>query len=391
MRTPLKALSVFTAIAIPLLAGGAVAPPVMAAGAQTLYVSVQGNDANACTQAAPCATIGHAVSVAGAGDTVVVGHGIYHEDVTITTALTLTGQGGPIVNASQLTNGIVISGTAAAGTVVRGFTVENALFEGILAVQTQGVTIQNNVVTDNDQGMFLPPAQQTGECQGFGQVPGDCGEGLHLMSVIAAKVLNNTVSDNSGGILLSDENGITAYNLIAGNKVLNNVYDCGITVVAHTPLAFGGGVHDNTVLGNVVNGNGVQGEGGGILLAAGAPGGGVYDNRILFNVANDNGLAGVTIHKHDPFSNLNGNVIVGNHLSHDALDGNGPGMPGDGDTSDTQTTGLLIAAASTPITGTVVAGNHISDVYYGIWTQNASPISPSANTFVNVTVPVFQQ
>ncbi len=390
MRAPRKILSVFAAITIPLFAGGAAAAPPVMAAAQTLYVSVQGNDANACTQALPCATIGHAVSVASAGDTIVVGHGVYHEDVTITTALTLVGQGGAIVNASQLTNGIVISGAAAAGTTVRGFTVENALFEGILAVQTHGVTIQKNTVTNNDQGMFLPPAQQAGECQAQGPVPGDCGEGLHLMSVTNSQVLSNTVYGNSGGILLSDENGPTAFNQIAGNLVLNNVYDCGITVVAHLPLAAGGGVHDNTVIGNVVNGNGVQGEGGGILLAAGAPGGGVYSNRILFNVANGNGLAGVTIHKHDPFSNLNGNVIVGNSLSNDALDGNGPGMPGDSDTSDTQTTGLLIAAA-TPLTGTVILGNQISDVYYGIWTQNVPLISPTANHFTNVTVPIFQQ
>jgi nitrous oxidase accessory protein NosD len=279
--------------------------------------------------------------------------------------------------------------------VVRGFDVKNALFEGILVQQTQNVTIRNNVVHDNDQGMFLPPAQQTGECAPSGEIPGDCGEGLHLMTVSGAKVVGNHVQNNSGGILLSDEFGPTAHNTLAGNKVLNNVFDCGITVVGHLPLAAGGGVHDNTVIGNVVNGNGVQGEGGGILLASGAPGGGVYSNRILFNVAADNGLAGVTVHKHDPASDLHGNVFIGNVLKHDALDGWGPGLPGDGDTADTthpdhQTTGLLIDAA-TPITETVVVGNKISDVYYGIWTHNVAPIAPAANHFSNVVVPVYQQ
>jgi hypothetical protein len=333
--------------------------------------------------------------VAQAGDTVIVGPGIYHEDVTISQTLTLIGQGHPVINASQLTNGIAISGTAAAGTVVSGFTVRNALFEGIVAQQTQNVTIAHNVVTNNDQGMFLPPSQQTGECQGFGDVPGDCGEGLHLMTVTNAKVSDNLVQSNSGGILLSDEFGPTAGNLLLGNLVLNNVYDCGITIVAHLPMQFGGGVHDNRVVGNVVNGNGVQGEGGGILLASGAPGGGVFSNQILFNVAEGNGLAGITVHKHDPASNLNNNVFVGNTLRYDALDGWGAGMTGDSDTAgdpsaDHQTTGLLIDAVS-PVLGTVISGNHISDVYYGIWTTNVPPLAPNANRFTNVTIPVFQQ
>ena len=394
MRASQKARRLVATFAISLLTiGGMAVPTVSASAAQSLYVSVQGSDGNPCTQAAPCATIGHAVSLASAGATITVGSGTYHEDVTISTDLTLIGQGHPIINASQLANGLVISGTAAAGTVVRGFMVENATGEGILAQQTSGLTIQQNTVTNNDQGIFLPPNAQTGECAASGPIPGDCGEGLHLMSVTGSKVVSNTVFANSGGILLSDEFGPTAHNQVAGNLVLNNLYDCGITVVGHLPEFAGGGVHDNTVVANVVNGNGTQGEGGGILLAVGAPGGGVFNNHVLFNVAEGNGLAGVTLHSHaipGPSPDLHGNVIIGNVLKNDALDGRGPGMPGDSDTSDNQTTGLLISGA-VPVTGTVVAGNQISDVYYGIWTQNVPTIAPSANHFTNVTVPVFQQ
>ncbi len=395
IRMPGRVARLAATVPLIMAALGATAvSPSAAAAPATLYVSYLGSDSNACTQAAPCATISHAVSIANAGDTIQVAHGTYHEDVTLTQSLNLIGMGNPIINASQLTNGVVVSGAGAAHSLVQGFTVENATFEGILVENTTNVTIKGNTVKNNDQGMFLPPAQQTGECMAVGEIPGDCGEGLHLMSVQNSQILNNLVTGNSGGILVSDELGVTAHNLIAGNRSLNNVFDCGITIVAHLPMAAGGGVFDNTVLGNVANGDGVQGEGGGILLASGAPGGGVYNNRILFNTAVGNGLAGITIHNHaipGPPSDTNGNVIVGNTVRNDALDGCGTGSPGDCEFGDTHTTGILVGADSTPITGTVIAGNNIGNVYYGIFTQNVPVTIPvGANHFSNVTVPVFQ-
>ena len=47
------------------------------------------------------------------------------------------------------------------------------------------------------------------ECQAAGEVPGDCGEGIHLMSVADSTVAGNYVTGNSGGILLTDEFGPT--------------------------------------------------------------------------------------------------------------------------------------------------------------------------------------
>ena len=117
-------------------------------------VSPRGSDSNSCTAWAPCATIGHAVSLAADGDTVVVRRGTYTEDVTILVGLTLRGVGNPTIDAAGLDNAIVVTG---AGATVEGFTVENATFEGILVRNTHGVTIRNNVVKANDQGIFLPP------------------------------------------------------------------------------------------------------------------------------------------------------------------------------------------------------------------------------------------
>ena len=73
-------------------------------------------------------TIGAAVSAANPGDTVVVCPGTYAEDVQVDKPLQL--QGHATINATGLTNGIVITSSYVG---VSGFTVTGALAEGILA------------------------------------------------------------------------------------------------------------------------------------------------------------------------------------------------------------------------------------------------------------------
>jgi parallel beta-helix repeat protein len=360
-----------------------------AAAAKTLYVAKSGSDANACTKKAACATIGHAVGKAHKGDTVKVAAGTYDEMVTVSNNISLVGSGATIDAAGQ-DNGIQINGPHAAGTAVRGFKVEHANFEGILAQHTSRLKISGNEVRDNDLGMFAQ--SPTGECAPNGQIPGDCGEGLHLMSVTNSHVTNNKVTDNSGGILLTDELGPTARNTISGNTVLENLYDCGITVAGHNPNAISakgklapktGGIYRNTISKNVSNGNGIKGEGAGILLAVAGPGAAVYDNVVQGNTANDNNLAGVTLHLHAPGSYLNGNKIIGNRLRHD-------GLGGDPDFKVTDTIGILVGSAAGKLKGTVISGNRISDVHFGIWTENVPKIKRKSNKFHNVDEPLTQ-
>jgi len=227
-------------------------------------------------------TIGAAVAAASPGDTIKVCPCTYPEDVAVDKALTLTGQNATI-DATGKDNGVQV---LASGVTVQGFTVMNAIGEGILVGQTplpQGVTpldigdvtIQDNIVVDNDQGN--PTGQELtassyAQCVAANNIPGDCGEGIHLLSVHSSTVTGNYVSGDSGGILLTDENGATYGNTISSNTVSNNLYDCGITIAGHRPLVFGGGVHDNTISGNRATGNGVLGQGGGVLLASGVPG-----------------------------------------------------------------------------------------------------------------------
>jgi nitrous oxidase accessory protein NosD len=381
-----------SACALALLAGSAAG-----AAAKTLYVARGGKDSNPCTAKKPCRTIAHAVQKAGKGYTVLVGKGTYDEMVVITKDVHVIGTGGPTVSAKGRVNGFLIKGSSADGASVSGFVVKGANFEGILAMQTSRVTISHNIVTGNDQG--LKANKPTGECAPVGEIPGDCGEGLHLMSVTHSKVLDNSVYRNAGGILLTDELGPTAHNMIAGNRVLNNVLDCGITLAGHNPGAVkagkpqpsAGGVYDNLIIGNTANGNGTKGEGAGILMAGGAPGTAVYGNLVKGNIANGNGLAGVTIHSHAPGQDLNGNRIIANRLNHDGVaDAPSEAEFGENNGKTSVTVGILVGSNVTKLSGIVIKGNTISHTHYGIFTKNVPPIAKKANTFQHVAVPLKQ-
>jgi nitrous oxidase accessory protein NosD len=348
------------------------------AAGKTLYVSSSaGSDSNPCTHSQRCRTISHAISVVGPHGRIIVESGTYPEMVTVTQAVTLLGQYATI-DASGRDNGILITGPSAAGTAVQGFTVENATFEGILAVETSQVRIEGNVVQNNDQGATSP--NPVGECAPQGQVPGDCGEGLHLWAVTHSHVVGNDVSHNVGGILLTDETGPTYANVIAKNHVTDNVEDCGITLPSHNPLAMTdpsmGGVYDNWIVGNVSEGNG----GAGVGMFAPFPGAASYNNKVIGNYLKDNGEGGVLIHSHTPDQNVSGNVIVGNVIA-----GNGI----DPDAGSTHPNGISVFSAVDQQHETIVA-NRISDEYYGIFIAGPITIHGLASNHFDssVTVPV---
>lgn len=367
MRKPLYVVALAAACLLALTGQAA------GTSAATRLVSPSGTDTGDCV-ASPCATIGYAVSQANAGDTISVAAGTYTESVLIQKRLALVGHDATI-DAAGHDNGIVISGTAAAGTSVRGFTIEHAGLEGIFAVQTTDLSIVDNTLMHNDAyGPFDPRCVNE---------PDDCGEALHLQSVTDSMVSDNLVQYNVGGILLTDENGPTSGNTITGNRVLDNTLDCGITLASHwfqlgSPAAAGvGGVYDNQVLHNISSRNGAAGIG----VFAGPPGAAAYGNVVSGNTAMHNGLPGVAIHGHAPFQYLSDNVINNNRLARNGPDEDVPG--------DDKPTGIAIFSEVVPIAHTTVANNRISDEYYGIFAYNALTISglPS-NKFSSVTIPI---
>lgn len=370
-----------------------------------LHVSPRGSDNHPCTRSEPCRTIGHAVMRARAGSAIEVAPGTYREQVVLTKRLTIQGEHSPVINATGFGRGILISGPRAAGSSVRGFDINGATYEGVLALRTRNVTIADNHVSHNDRGYF--EKHFTGECSYNGQPTGihpvdlragGCGEGIHLASTSDSQVTGNLVTDNTGGIYLTDESGPAAHNVITNNQVIWNLYDCGITLASHSIHAVSangrvnpavGGVYDNTITHNVAESNGVQLPGAGILVAAAFSGSAAYANRIIDNVVSGNGLPGVALHSHTTRQDLNGNVILDNVLGRNAI-GGPTGGPGDGDGGVHHTVGILVWSADTKIIHIEVSGNQISDNYFGIWTEHAPQLDGSANSYQRVRVPLMQ-
>lgn len=354
------------------------ATSLAAAASSSLYVSKEhhSSDANPCTASQPCLTIGHAVSVAPAGATIHVDEGTYAEQVSITKQLTLKGEdsiidaagqtGGipPLANLGVVGYGLLVFGPGASGSVVEDFTVEHAIGEGILVAGTSKVRIEDNTVKLNDAGFGT---SATLECKANGNIPGDCGEGLHLASVTWSWLVGNVVENNVGGILITDELGPSAHNVISHNIARNNRLDCGITLPSHNGLAVSdptkGGVYDNLIIHNVSEGNG----GAGVGMFAPFPGTASYNNRIIDNTLRNNGEAGVGIHAHAPGENVSGNVIRDNTISGNGIDPDaGTGHP----------VGIALLNADLSLTVAVtVADNHIAHEYWGIFRNGSFAIS----------------
>jgi nitrous oxidase accessory protein NosD len=359
-----------------LIAGCVLSVLVIAASAQAATECVNPHNTPACYS-----TISDAVNAAGPGDTVKVAAGIYKEEVIVKSSVSLVGEGPhrTIIDATGLPNAIYINNgtTPVNNVVVSGFTLENANFEGILVNGASSVTIRGNRVMDNNKNLIPSPTAPV--CTDLG--PGrkfypfetfeddDCGEGIHFINVNSSVVAYNTVEDNAGGILLSDETGPTHDNSIFGNSVRDNVFDCGITLPSHAPF----GVFHNTISGNDVSGNGISPlNGGGAGVGVFSPGGptSAYGNSIVNNRLVGNGIAGVAMHTHAPGTEtLQDMVISGNYIAR-----NGPDL----DLSPTALPdGIALGIAGGNVSGIVISGNTFDD--------EAADIAISANIPIQVT------
>jgi hypothetical protein len=323
-------------------------------------------------------TIQSAVNNAKAKDVINVGPGTYKEGVVIGIPLSLIGAGAgqTTIDATNQPNGVLVDGFNHAGlhnVAVAGFTVENAQFEGILAVSAANVTISNNSVINNDKS---PGLNFTGAATGCPGQPayemdetGDCGGAIHLIGVSNSTVSSNYVTGNADGLLISDETGISKGNLVTQNNFINNPLECGIVLASHPPVGSSGpyfaphyGVVGNTITENVSTGNGVAIGGSGIgLFSDGNGPGRVSENVISHNTLIGNGIGGVNLHTHvgpafgAPADNMDNNTITGNYIASNLAD-----------TFDTATPGRVgininSGGGGSPVTGTSITFNIISD------------------------------
>jgi hypothetical protein len=388
-----------------------------------LYVAPSGKTGakDQSCQSAAYTSIQSAVDAASSGQAVVVCKGSYTEDVIISSPLTLTGQHGSVLHGSSTANGnceqLGPNGPGSAPCLagitiksshvtVQGLKVTGAVGEGILATGSVAggsishVVIQKNTVVGNNTG-GIPPSTTSPypQCVEVGQIPGDCGEGIHLMGVANSKVSHNFISANTGGVLLTDEFGPTHGNLVDHNTITQNAFDCGVTAPGHNPNALDStghrqpskaGVYSNTIAHNTITKNGLKGEGAGVLFANAAAGTASYNNLVEFNKISGNELAGVTMHAHTlapgSFEDLSGNKITHNIIGTN----NTGGDPLDGTAKDNSTTGILVFSGTVPVTVTI-SHNVISHNVYGIWLGTGGHVTATQtnNVFNQVTTPVF--
>jgi Right handed beta helix region len=345
------------------------------AAAWTLCVNPAGS--NGCYS-----KIQDAVNHASPNDIIDVGPGSYKEYVIIGKPVSIIGAGAEstLVDATNLAHGFFVDGFDHPGlknVILSGFTVENALFEGILVVSAWDVTVNDNHVINNDKSQGL---QFTGALMGCPDQPGngmyendetgDCGGAIHLIGTVNVIVSDNLITGNADGVLISDETAESHNNLIVRNIVKDNPLECGIVLASHpraghlTPATFAAhfGVDNNTVAENISTANGVKIGGAGVgFFSDGAGSGRVSGNVALKNKLTDNGLGGVALHTHVgpsiglPADNMDGNMIIANYIAGNLAD-----------TMDTATPGRVgininSGSGGSPVLGTVISQNVIRD------------------------------
>jgi parallel beta-helix repeat protein len=310
------------------------------------------------------ATITAAVTAATVNDTIQVAKGTYDEDIVVGKSLSLIGANpkNTIIDATGLANGIFVDGIGnpgLSGVTVSGFTVKNANFEGILVANASSVTISGSIVSNNNKSLVIATPACPGLPSFETEEGDDCGEGIHLLGANHSVVADNLVEKNSGGILISDDTAAASNNLISGNIVSNNSFDCGITLASHPRASIAGpgtplGVTQNTISNNLSTSNGLAtpGAGAGVGIFDGAASGIASGNVVVGNTLTNNGLPGVTMHSHAPGEDLTNNIIVNNAIGGNHAD--------TGDAATSGSTGINVFGLSAA-TGTVISDNYITD------------------------------
>lgn len=353
-------------------------------------------------------TIQGAVNGASPNDVIQVAAGTYKQEVTIGKSLSIlgAGQNASVIDATGLAHAIFVDGFDHAGlhnVTISGFTLKNALFEGLLVVSSYDVTITNNQVKDNDStsGLAFTGAAtgcpgQPGDMVYENDETGDCGGAIHLIGTSNSTVSSNIVTGNADGILISDETAESHANLIFQNVITDNPLECGIVLASHPPIghvtppfANHFGVDNNTVSENISSNNGVQiGGAGAGMFTDGMGKGHVTGNVIIGNRLTGNGLGGVAMHTHVgpsfglPADNMTGNQIIGNTISGNLAD--------QADTATPGSVGINInsGGGGSPIFDTVVSNNEISDEDIDIAVNTPAEVDVHDNNLLGFNIGV---
>ncbi|MDH7477489.1 MAG: pectinesterase family protein [Candidatus Bathyarchaeota archaeon] len=225
-------------------------------------------------------TIQEAIDNANAGDTVYVKAGIYYEHVVVNKTLMLIGE-------IRETTIIDANGTATAVEIecsfvtFKGFTVRNAVAGIYLSERAIQNTVENNLVINNIEGIWIITAHQ----MSYGE--------NHVIK-------NNIIANNVYGLRLSG----CEYNAIFQNKIKNNT-EVGIMLEVHpTQYPERRGSHNNLIFQNVITENKI-----GIYI--------VGENNVIYHNNFINNTKNVHVYNITSYNNFwdNGYPSGGNYWS----------------------------------------------------------------------------
>jgi hypothetical protein len=277
------------------------------ASASTWYVNgVSGSDGNNCMSSqTACKTIGHAISLASSGDSIMVAAATYTENLVIGFSLRMIGSGASttIIDGGQPGTVVAISSSSAVVTL-SDLTIRNGFtrISGAGISNSGTLTINNSTITGN-----LADGGQRGCGAGGGIANGGtvtinnstitgngaagpfhCGTGGGIANAGTATVNNSTLSGNGAGV----GGGISN----RGHLKINN------STISGNEAAFGGGIanrgplkiSNGTISGNkAVDGGGIFNAGGATLqnsIVANNSGGNCFKNSVTskaYNLSSD--------------------------------------------------------------------------------------------------------
>jgi len=316
MHTSLVVISVFLALAPSTLAS------------TTWFVDgVNGNDSNNCTSAqTACKTIGHAISLATSGDSIIAAPATYTENLTTGFSLNVIGSGAntTIIDGGGVKAVVVIPSTSAFVTL-SGLTIRNGYARAGGGIGNSGILTINNSTVSANRALWYGGGISNGgsatinnttisgnKAPGspyciMGQICDPSGGGIYNSSSATLTMSNSTVWRNSaGGTIRSCLAGSHCYSDGGG------IFNQGKMIMSNTAVAA------NTASWPP---NGPPGHGGGIsnagtaiinnstLVRNGAPsGGGIYN----FGTAT---ISNSTLSGNDAFSGVGISNNVGSSMA----------------------------------------------------------------------------
>jgi len=301
--------------------------------------------------------IQEAIDAAVAGDTINVASGTYYENVIVNKQLKLVGDdpNAVVIDSGGMGDAVTIT----AGNIrVEGFTIRNATGNdgcGLRLYNCQQNTIIGNTIVDNSYGIRLDRSSDNtitdnditsnkgagisicdsnhtlvsgNRMNANGDFWSSEGFGVVIESSRETQVVNNTLASNCGGIHIKDD---SHYNVLRGNVVSSNGGGIvlGEEVYVSRPS-------DNTVVSNEVTSND-----NGIVLVR------TSHNAILDNEVSQNSNQGICL-QYAPDNTIEDNVVKSNSL--DFLDPFACGI-------------YLYRSHSVLITGNKIADNHMFGIF----------------------------